>query len=158
GTNLTAVTEAGGYFSIARVPAGEVNLVVTYTGLPPMSAKITVTADQTATHDFELVAATAKPASESDPKVFQIETFTVTAETDGNAKALQSQKNSMTMSRSVASDAFGNVTEGNVGEFLKFLPGVELEYVEADTRGPRIGGMGSQYASVTLDGKSIASA
>ncbi|MES1194476.1 MAG: TonB-dependent receptor plug domain-containing protein, partial [Opitutus sp.] len=94
---------------------------------------------------------------EGEP-VVELDAFVVSAEREGNAKALQQQRSSMNMSRAVASDTFGDVTEGNVGEFLKYLPGVEMEYSEADTRGPRIGGMSSEYASVTLDGKSVASA
>jgi iron complex outermembrane recepter protein len=155
GTNITVPTESGGYFSLARVPAGKVTVTVNYTGLPPSTAEISVSAGETASHEFEL-GATATPTG--DASVVKLDTFTVTTEKDGNAKALQRQRNSMNMSRSVSSDAFGNVTEGNVGEFLKYLPGVSLEYSEADTRGPRLGGMSSEYASVTLDGKSIASA
>src|SRR6187549_1920288 len=156
GTNIAVVSGTSGAYTLARVPAGEVTLKVSYAGLPPLVTKVTVADGVTVNQELELGAAPA--AAEGDGKVLTLETLKVTAEVDGNAKALQSQKNSMSMSRSVASDSFGNVTEGNVGEFLKFLPGVELEYVEADTRGPRIGGMGSQYASVTLDGKNIASA
>ena len=155
GTDIFAASGTSGAYTLARVPTGEVTLNVTYAGLPPLVTKVTVADGVTVNQELELGA--AAPA-ESDGKTLTLETLKVTAEIDGNAKALQSQRNSMNMSRSVSSDAFGNVTEGNVGEFLKFLPGVELEYVEADTRGPRIGGMGSQYASVTLDGKSIASA
>ncbi|MEJ1973096.1 MAG: outer membrane beta-barrel protein [Lacunisphaera sp.] len=154
GTDITVPSEAGGDFTLARVPAGEVTLEVTYTGLPRVTTKVTVADGATVNQEIELGAA---PAA-ADGKVLQLETLKVTTEVDGNAKALQRQRNSMNMSRSVSSDSFGNVTEGNVGEFLKFLPGVELEYVEADTRGPRIGGMSSEYASVTLDGRSIASA
>ena len=156
GTNITVPSGTSGAFTLARVPAGEVTLTVTYTGLPPSTTKVVVTDGVTVNHEIELRAAPAEAAQEG--KVLELETVKVTAEVDGNAKVLQAQRNSMNMSRSVSADSFGNVTEGNVGEFLKFLPGVELEYVEADTRGPRIGGMGSQYASVTLDGKSIASA
>ena len=155
GTDIATVSGTSGTYTLARVPVGEVTLKVTYTGLPPLVTKVTVTDGITTSQELELAA----PApADADGKVLQLETFKVTTEVDGNAKALQSQKNSMSLSRTVAADAFGNVTEGNVGEFLKYLPGVELEYVEADTRGPRIGGMGSQYASVTLDGKNIASA
>lgn len=156
GTDLSTVSETSGYFSLARVPAGEVTVTVTYLGLPPVSTKVTVVAGETTNQEIEV--GTQAAAAKSGESVVQLQAFTVTAEKDGNAKALSRQKNSMNMSRSVASDAFGNITEGNVGEFLKFLPGVELEYVEADTRGPRIGGMSSEYASVTLDGKNIASA
>ncbi len=153
GTDLKVPSGTSGVFTLARVPAGEVTLRVTYAGLPPATLQLTLAAGQTLDREIELGGARA-----ADDKVLVLDTFQVVAEVDGNAKALQRQKNSMNLSRSVASDSFGNVTEGNVGEFLKFLPGVELEYVEADTRGPRIGGMGSQYASVTLGGKSIASA
>ncbi len=156
GTDISVVSETSGYFSLPRVPVGEVTVTVTYIGLPPVSQKITVIAGETVNQEIEIGKEAA--AAKSGDQVIQLSAFTVTAEKDGSAKALSQQKNSMNMSRSVASDAFGNITEGNVGEFLKFLPGIELEYVEADTRGPRIGGMSSEYASVTLDGKNVASA
>ncbi len=156
GTNITVPTESGGYFNLARVPTGTATVTVNYAGFAPLSAEIQVAAGQTVNHEFELGGAGV--AAKDADSVVKLETFTVTTEKDGNAKALQHQRNSMNLSRSVAADSFGNVTEGNVGEFLKYLPGVELEYVEADTRGPRIGGMSSEYASVTLDGKRIASA
>ena len=154
GTNILVASGTSGSYTLARVPAGEVTLQVNYTGLPPLTTKVTVADGVTVNQELELGGAQAN----ADGKVYQMETFKVTTEVDGNAKAMQSQRNSMSMSRSVSSDAFGNVTEGNVGEFLKYLPGVEMEYSEADTRGPRLGGMSSEYASVTLDGKSIASA
>jgi len=158
GTNITVPTESGGYFSLGRVPAGKVTLTVTYIGFAPTSTEVEVKAGETVTHEIELGAvAAAKSAGDANSPI-QLDTLVVTTEKDGNAKALQRQRNSMNMSRSVSSDAFGNVTEGNVGEFLKYLPGVEMEYSEADTRGPRIGGMSSEYTSVTLDGRGIASA
>ncbi len=159
GTNLTVPTEAGGAFTLARVPAGAVRVTVTYAGLATATVDLELKADETLTREIELQgAAVVTKDNENDAKTLKLETVVVSAARDGNAKALQRQKNSMNLSRSVSSDAFGNVTEGNVGEFLKYLPGISLEYSEADTRGPRIGGMSSEYASVTLDGKSIASA
>ena len=154
GTDISTTTEAGGYFRLPRVPAGEVNLTVTYVGYTTASVPVTVTAGETATREIEIRSALAG----DEDSVVQLQTFTVQADRTGNAKALQAQRASMQMSRSISSDAFGDVTEGNVGEFLKYLPGVELEYVEADTRGPRLGGMASAYTSVTLDGRNIASA
>jgi iron complex outermembrane receptor protein len=158
GTNIAVASETSGYFTLQRVPAGEVTVTVSYLGLPSVSTKVNVIPNGTVNQEIEIGGEPAAAAPAEGDKVVQLQAFTVVAEKDGNAKALSRQKNSMNLSRSVASDAFGNITEGNVGEFLKFLPGVELEYVEADTRGPRIGGMSSEYASVTLDGKNIAAA
>src|SRR5262249_15157222 len=53
---------------------------------------------------------------------------------------------------------FGDVTDGNVGEFLKYLPGVDLDYVESEPRGPRLGGMDGQYVGVAFDGMRTANA
>ena len=48
---------------------------------------------------------------------------------------------------------------GNVGEFLKNLPGIDLDYVEADARNPRVRGLSrSYYTSVTYNGMNLASA
>lgn len=157
GTNITVPTESGGFFSLGRVPVGKVTLTVRYIGFAPTTTEVEVKAGETVTQEIEL-AGSGVAKTTGDSRTIQLDTLVVTTEKDGNAKALQRQRNSMNMSRSVSSDAFGNVTEGNVGEFLKYLPGVEMEYSEADTRGPRIGGMSSEYASVTLDGKNIASA
>jgi hypothetical protein len=53
----------------------------------------------------------------------------VSSEREGNAKAVMDQRRNMDITTSVSSDIFGDVTDGNVGEFLKYLPGVDLDYV-----------------------------
>jgi iron complex outermembrane recepter protein len=151
GTEIVAITQPGGFYRLDNVPAGTVKVVVTFAGYAPAEADINVTAGERATRDFEVSASAAG-------ETIQMEAYVVQSAKEGDAKALQQQRASMTMGRSVSSDAFGDVTEGNVGEFLKFLPGVELEYVEADTRGPRLGGMGSEYTNVTMDGMKLGSA
>lgn len=150
GTNLSTSTESGGYYRLVNVPAGPATVRVSYPGTNVVSAEINVPAGGTVTQDLNLAG--------GDADTVQLETFKVTSEREGNAKALAQQRKSMTVGRSVASDTFGDVTEGNVGEFLKFLPGIELEYVEADTRGPRLGGMDPEYAGVSIDGMKLASA
>ena len=156
GTGISDSTEAGGYFHLSRVPAGTVTMTVSYTGYQTVSTEVVVPAGGTVTRQIEILG--GLPRGLGGDEVVQLQAFTVSADRTGNAKALQRQRASMQMSRAISSDAFGDVTEGNVGEFLKYLPGVELEYVEADTRGPRLGGMASAYTSVTLDGRNIASA
>jgi TonB-dependent receptor len=84
--------------------------------------------------------------------------FIVSTDREGNAKAIMEQRRNMNIATSVAADTFGDITESNVGEFLKFLPGVDVEYVDGISRGPRIGGLDQQYVGVTMDGASVASA
>jgi iron complex outermembrane recepter protein len=157
-SQLSTASEDGGFYRINNVPAGEVVLTVFYSGYIAEPASVNVTAGQIATRDFNLTSGEAPSSVTKEDGTVILEAYSVSAEREGNAKTLMQQRNSMTVGRAIATDVFGDVTEGNVGEFLKYLPGVELEYVEADTRGPRLGGMDPQYAGVSIDGMKAASA
>jgi outer membrane receptor for ferrienterochelin and colicin len=67
------------------------------------------------------------------------------------------QRNSMNITNTVASDAFGDNAEGNVGEFLKHMPGVEVEMSFGEIRNVRLRGLGAEYTAVTLDGMPLSS-
>lgn len=156
GTNIATFTGEGGRFQLNNVPAGQATVSVAYTGYQAATASVSVTDGETAIHDFNLVS-TLGSAGESNSTI-RMEKFMVSGEREGNAKAIMAQRSNMNISNSVASDIFGDVSEGNVGEFLKFLPGVDLEYVDAEGRSPRLGGLDPQYVGVTVDGSKIASA
>ncbi|MBL9188617.1 MAG: TonB-dependent receptor [Opitutaceae bacterium] len=155
GTDRVAYSEEGGRYQFDNVPSGSVTLVVSFSGYMTTSASITVAAGARVTRDFELTSALAAPDAGA---AVQMGRFVVSNDREGNAKAIMSQRRSMNIGTSVASDIFGDVAEGNVGEFLKYLPGVDLEYVDAETRGPRLGGLDPQYVGVTMDGQKMASA
>lgn len=155
GTEISVTTEGDGSFSIPHVPAGAASLTVVYTGYKTMKETFTVTAGQVATREIRLVSSLAG-LDKGD--LIQLEAFTVSTDREGNSKAIMEQKRNMNVTTSVASDIFGDVTDGNVGEFLKFLPGVDVDYVESETRGPRLGGMDAQYTAVSFDGVRLASA
>ncbi|MBL9211736.1 MAG: TonB-dependent receptor [Opitutaceae bacterium] len=156
GTNLSAVSEDGGVYRISGVAPGNVTLVVSFTGYQSVTATVSVAAGASATRDFELTSALDAQPPGSGP--LKLQAFTVSSEREGNAKAIMQQRNSMDITNTVASDVFGDVAEGNVGEFLKHLPGVELDLVQGEVRTIRLRGLDSEYTQVTLDGVSLASA
>ncbi len=156
GTNLTAVSEAGGAYSISGVPAGDVRLRVTFTGYRSETAAVRISAGAVTTRDFELVSSLQAAADPDAP--LKLAVFTVAGEREGNAKAIMQQRSSMNITNTVASDVFGDVAEGNVGEFLKHMPGVELDLTQGEVRTIRLRGLDSEYTQVTLDGVSLASA
>jgi iron complex outermembrane receptor protein len=155
GTNQVTFSEGDGSFSFTNVPAGPASITITYTGYNTVTENLTVTAGQILVREINLVS-TATAATKDG--VVRMEAFSVSSEREGNAKAIMAQRRSMSITTSVASDIFGDVTDGNVGEFLKYLPGVDLDYVESEARGPRLGGMDSQYVGVSFDGMRSASA
>jgi len=155
GTNLVAYSQADGSYRIPNVPAGEVSITVTYIGYTTVNETFTVSAGQTAVRDISLISTAATTNQDG---VVELQAFTVSSEREGNSKAMMEQRQNMNIVTSVSSDIFGDVTDGNVGEFLKYLPGVDLDYVESEARGPRLGGMDAQYTGVSFDGVKMASA
>ncbi len=164
GTPLVAFTEDAGAYRIAGVPAGEVTVTVSYTGTETATARVTVTAGATATRDFELQstvfnrgarAAGAAAVSGKD-EVLQLGAFVVASEREGNAKAIMDQRAALNAKSVVATDNYGDLTMGDVGEFMKYLPGVALDYLEVDTNAVRIGGLDPKYATFTQDGNRMA--
>ncbi len=156
GTNRIVTTEADGSFTLTNVPAGPAKVNVSYTGYDNASASVNVAAGDVAKVDVNLTNSLYK--AESDNSTVKMQAFTVSTEREGNAKAIMDQRRSMNVSNIVAAETFGNTSEGNVGEFLKYLPGIQLDYVEADARNPRIRGLPAQYTTVTFGGMDLASA
>lgn len=157
GTNQVTYTEQDGSFQLIGVPAGAANVVVNYTGYSQAKDSLTVTAGQTAVREINITS-TANIAAPSKDGVVQLQAFSVSTQREGNSKAIAAQRKDMNIITSVSSDIFGEVMDGNVGEFLKYLPGVDLEYVESEPRGPRLGGMDVQYTGVAMDGMRTANA
>jgi len=135
GTSLQAVSEDAGAYTLTGVPAGTVRLSVTFTGYRTETAAVTVAPGAIVTRDFELISALQAAATDG---TVRLERFVISSEREGNAKAIMEQRNSMNITNSVASDVFGDVAEGNVGEFLKHMPGVELDLVQGEIRTIRL--------------------
>ncbi|MEY4004189.1 MAG: hypothetical protein RLZZ221_285, partial [Verrucomicrobiota bacterium] len=127
---------------------------MTYTGYQTVSAQVTVAPGATVARDFELVSTLAAPGT---GEAVKLDAFVVASQREGAAKAIMDQRNSMNVTNTVASDSFGDNAEGNVGEFLKHLPGVELETFFGEVRTVRLGGLPSDYTAVTMDGMPLAS-
>ena len=148
GTSLTAFTNNVGEYRLASVPAGAATLRVFFTGLTPVTVTLNVTAGGVATQDFTL-----EPGETVKLAAFVV---AVEKETNASALAINEQRFAPSIKSVVAADEFGTVTEGNVAEFLKFIPGVSLDYVAADARSAQVRGMPSAGTAVTVDGMRVA--
>ena len=158
GTNQVTYTESDGSFQFKGVAVGPATIAVTFTGYNTAKESFVVAAGSLAVREISLTSTAAIAAQAAKDGTIQLQAYNVSSEREGNAKAIMAQRRNMDISTSVSSDIFGDVADGNVGEFLKYLPGVDLDYVESLARGPRLGGMDSQYVGVAFDGMRIASA
>src|SRR5690606_10564391 len=136
GTSLVAYSGDGGVFRLSGVPSGEVVVIVRYAGLQDARVVASVSAGQTAAVDVELQAPSYGVAAD----VASVSDIVVTAARGGQAKALMERRVAMNAKNVVPADNFGALTMGDVGEFMKSMPGLSIDYTEVDATAVRIGG------------------
>jgi len=146
GINATVRTEANGYYRFAGLPVGTHTVSANFVGLDTETHSIEVLAGEEKTLDFDLTS-----------DVYVLGQFVVAAEREGSAKAVQQQREADTMKVVVASDSFGNMVDGNVGELMKNLPGITIDYDGEDASKMRFRGMDPSAQSVTVNGNNMAS-
>jgi TonB-dependent receptor len=149
-------TDNEGAFRVDPVRPGATSVSIRYVGYQPVTEAFEVVAGGTTRREINIVgvdAGTTQPDG-----TITLQKFVVSSDREGNAKAIMEQRRSMNIINSVASDAFGDIGESNVGEFLKNIPGIELEYVDSIMRAPRIRGMEPQYSAILVDGVRVAAA
>lgn len=151
GTTLRVATEREGRFVLRDVPAGARTVVVVYPGLEPRSAAVTVIPGQTTPLDLRL------GGTGTSGDVVTLAEFKVTGIKEGMAQAIALQKAAFNQMLVAASDQFGDISEGNVGEYLKFLPGIGIDYTANDARAVSLRGMNPIFTNVTVDGGRMAS-
>ena len=156
GTALETFSDRDGTFRLSNVPAGAARVTVFYTGLPPQTTSVVVTAGQTAQLELSLARAEARPGA----SVVKLDEFVVATsrEMDAAALAINEQRFASNIKNVVSTEEFGNVAEGNVAEFLKFLPGVTIDYTGGNARDISLNGVPSDFVPVTVDGFSVATA
>ncbi|MCC6415115.1 MAG: TonB-dependent receptor [Opitutaceae bacterium] len=157
-TALDAFTNQYGEYRLTGVPAGTVKVRVFYTGLESQVREVTVPASGTVQADFDLRAWSATSTDADETVVLDKFVTSVEREMDPAALAVNEQRFAPSLRNVVSADQFGDVTEGNVGEFVKFLPGITIDYTAADARTISVRGLPSNNTPVTVDGVRMASA
>jgi iron complex outermembrane recepter protein len=158
GTSLETFTDADGNYRLSQVPAGTARVRAFFTGFPPQITESPVGAGQTVQLDITLSELPARGAPGREDAI-RLAEFVVGAsrEMDAAAIAINEQRFAANIKNVVSTDEFGHVAEGNVGEFLKFLPGVTVEYGGGYARGISLDGVPSANVPITIDGFNLAS-
>ena len=145
GTSRSTLTDREGRYELS-LPTGLATLVVRYTGLEPQKMTVDVKPGTRSIQNIEM-----------NSGVYKLEAYTVSGPREGSAYAITRQREAPNVKNVVASDSFGNIADGNIGDFLQQLPGITAVYVGADVRSVQIRGIDGALNSVTMDGDRIAS-
>ncbi len=140
-TNQSVLTDRDGTFTLRNLAPGTYQLEISYTGLDAVKRAVTVVSGQTARLDVALTAG-----------IYQLEAFTVAAEVEGNAAQVNKQKKADFFVTAVSADTLGEVPEGNIGEFLKYVPGLQVNYSNADASTVSVRGQDPESTLFMIDG------
>ena len=158
-TAIIGFTNESGAYRLNQVPSGPAVLEVFYTGLDVQRIPLTVPSSRSITLDVTLTnAALVGPpvaAVKLDPFV-----IAATRETDGAAIAINEQRFAPNIKNVVSTDSQGEVMGGNIGEFLKYIPGLDAGPVGGaggfEPDGILVRGFPSGLTVVTSDGAPMA--
>ncbi len=128
GSDVVAFTDQTGSYRLTGLPSGPLVLEVFFTGLDPLKLPVTIRAGDVVEQDISLTNASRYGTDASG--TVKLDSFVVATarETDGAAIAINEQRFAPNIKNVVSADALGDVMDGNVGEFLKFMPGITAEY------------------------------
>ena len=142
---LTALTDETGAFAFPNVPPGTHEVVASYLGLDAARSPVVIAPGQRGVRNFELTSG-----------IYQLETFKVSGEREGDAAAITAQRNAPNLKNVTATDSFGNLPNFTAGELAVRLPGVVSDTDAGG--GLTVGSIrGGGLNTVTMDGGQITS-
>lgn len=125
GAALETFTDATGAYRLGTVPAGTVRVKAFRTGIVTETVAVEVAAGKSSRRDFNLTPLRAGP-NEGDTIKLSEFVVSTSRQMDGSAIAINTQRFAPNVISVVAADEFGPVTDGNVGEVMKTIPGVTV--------------------------------
>lgn len=149
-TGRVELTDRLGHFRFTNVPVGPATLQVSYPGLE--AVKSTAVVSPTTLTQVPDIGLRSR-----DDDVIKLDSFVVSAEREGQAKALVMQRDAPNIVTSVAVDAYGNVGSSSVGNLLQYMPGLTVEGFDGEAHTASVRGMSADYGSITMDGAKVAS-
>lgn len=144
--NKGAITDNNGNYTITGVAEGTYELSVSYIGYNLDKKQVTVEAGKTTVLDFTLTPGIG------------LSEVVVTGQLQGQSKALNTQLNKANITNIVSADQVGRFPDANIGDALKRIPGINVQYDQGEARFANIRGTAPQYNSIMVNGERIPSA
>ncbi len=156
---VEAVTDANGNFRLVGVPIGLQQITASYVGLASASSSVRVAADGATQLNFELERASSQ-SPDQDTEVTVLEKFEVIEDREESAimRALNQQRQSPNIKNVVAYDEFPTPGDDNIGDYMRFIPGLSVVYSGRAATDASIRGLPSDTSGITVDGLQLSGA
>lgn len=140
------VSDVNGYYTLANIKPGTYKVKVSYVGYEPQILTLTVSPDKTSVHDFVL----------NDG--IELQGVEVKGAFHGQSRAINQQKNNFNLTNIVSADQVGKFPDSNIGDALKRINGINVQYDQGEARFGQVRGTSPDLTSVTINGNRLPSA
>lgn len=140
------VSDINGFYMLPNLDPGTYKLKISYVGYEPREITLEVPEDRTKVMDFILKDGV------------ELKGVEVVGALHGQRKALQMQKETMGITNIVSADQVGKFPDSNIGDALKRINGVNVQYDQGEARFGQVRGTSADLTSVTVNGNRIPSA
>lgn len=137
-----------GEFTIVNLPAGKHTLEIRYIGYQTYVSEVEISASNTTYKVIEMM----------ESEVTTDEIVVIGDALRGQARALNQQRSTINTTNIVSSDQVGRFPDANVGDAMKRIPGITVQYDQGEARFGLIRGTASRLNSITINGDRIPSA
>lgn len=144
--NMGAVAANDGSFSLRGIPEGVYEVCVNYVGYEQVCQSFNIRDNETVRCEFLLHEGVA------------IGDVVVSGIVEGQRRALTRQKNNDGVSNIVAADQMNRFADANIGDAMKRIPGINVQYDQGEARFGQVRGTAPDLTSVTLNGNRLPSA
>ncbi len=142
------VSDNNGYFTLPELSPGKYTLEVSYLGYESFKLVVNISDNKMFEHNIVL--------KENDgiclPEVQVKGVFS------DQQRALNMQKNNMGVTNIVSADQVGKFPDSNIGDALKRINGINVQYDQGEARFGQIRGTSADYTSVSVNGNRLPSA
>ena len=140
------VSDINGFYALPNLKPGTYTVRVTYVGYEPIVLKMTVGDGKTIEKDIVMNGG------------IELQEVVVKGAFSGQRKAINMQKNGMGVTNVVSADQVGKFPDSNIGDALKRINGVNVQYDMGEARFGQVRGTSADLTSVTINGNRIPSA
>lgn len=143
---MGVTSDVNGFFTLSNLEPGTYTVKVSYVGYSPVELKLTIPTGKTLEHDFVL------------NEGVELQEVVVGGAFQGQRRALSQQRSMLGMGHVVSADQVGKFPDSNIGDALKRIPGINVQYDQGEARFGQVRGTSADLSSVTVNGNRIPSA
>lgn len=139
-------SDVNGYYTFSNLAPGTYTVKVSYIGYTPVETPITISAGKTLEKDFVL------------KEGVELQEVVVGGAFQGQRRALNAQRSSLGITNVVSADQVGKFPDSNIGDALKRISGINVQYDQGEARFGQVRGTSADMSSVTINGNRVPSA